>query len=443
MLIEFTFENYRSFKAKQTLTFAGDSEEEGLKGNYIPLEEALNCNKEELRIKSLPIVKVLALFGANASGKTNVLNALSALQNMVESSAKKVSPDEKIQEIDAFAGNESNPTSFEVKFALSGECYHYKIAATRESIIFESLKTLAVKKNSEERILFIREKKENDNSYTWEGEFKEKEITSRTLPNVLFLSKLIAENIAEKDKEMLAVFNWFNDTLDGINTPLNTNITSELFLENKEFTQKIKDFLITADIGVRDVQIKKNEEILSILDRISTEEKNKLMPYLEQYKINLIHEVEGKKFPFHWGLESKGTQVYFSLIGPLLHVLENGRILYIDEFETSLHPALQKELIKLFLNRDTNPKNAQIVFTTHNPLIWDESLLRRDQFWLTRKDDGGQSTLYPLLSKGIEQRYSETILNGYLSGRFGGIPNIKIRDVNFDNMLKTKKNKKQ
>jgi AAA15 family ATPase/GTPase len=425
MLIEFTFENYRSFKAKQTLTFTGDSEEEGLKGNYIPLEEALNCNKGELRIKPLPIVKVLALFGANASGKTNVLNALSALKSMVESSAKKVSPDEEIQEIVAFAGNESNPTSFEVKFALSGECYHYKIEATRKTIIFESLKTLAVKKNSEEKIFFIREKKENDNGYTWKGEFKEKEITSRTLPNVLFLSKMIAEN----NTEILGVFKWFKNALKDVQQ-LNVNSTSELFLENKESAQRIKDFLTTADIGIRDVRIKKNEEIFNILDSISTEEKAKLIPYIDRYKINLIHEVEGRKFPFPWEWESKGTQVYFSLIGVWLHMLENGGILCIDEIETSLHPALQKALIRLFLNRKTNPKNAQLVFTTHDPLIWDESLLRRDQFYLTQKDDKGLSTLYPLLAEGIEQRYFEPILEGYLSGRFGGMPNVNFVNKN-------------
>ena len=119
-------------------------------------------------------------------------------------------------------------------------------------------------------------------------------------------------------------------------------------------------------------------------------------------------------------MESAGTQRLFGLAGPLLKILEDGHAVCIDEFDTSMHPLMVMELLRLFLSEKENPKGAQIIFTTHNPLLLDISLLRRDQVWFTDKDKEGEGHLYPLTAYAPRKR--ESLIRGYLSGRYGAIP---------------------
>jgi predicted ATPase len=121
-----------------------------------------------------------------------------------------------------------------------------------------------------------------------------------------------------------------------------------------------------------------------------------------------------------WSLESAGTSRYFSLAGPWLDILSKGYVVCIDELETSLHPLMARELLRLFFCPKENPKGAQILFTTHNPLLLDATLLRRDQVWFTDKDSEGSSHLYPLTD--YSPRKGESLVRGYLAGRYGAVP---------------------
>jgi AAA15 family ATPase/GTPase len=139
-------------------------------------------------------------------------------------------------------------------------------------------------------------------------------------------------------------------------------------------------------------------------------------------KITLIHKAEGiDPVPLDFDKEeSEGTRRFFGLIGPWLNILDKGYTVFLDEIETSLHPVLVKELLKLVFSSQHNPKGAQVVFTTQNPLLLDNALMRRDQVWFTEKSPGVETHLYPLTD--FQPRRDEARERGYLAGRYGAIP---------------------
>ena len=143
----------------------------------------------------------------------------------------------------------------------------------------------------------------------------------------------------------------------------------------------------------------------------------------EKQKVLLSHRGRGPDaVPLPWESESTGTHRLFALAGPWLDILANGYTVCIDEIETSMHPLLVMALLRLLFSESTNPKGAQVIFTTHNPLLLDSTLLRRDQVWFADKDDHGEAHLYPLTD--YAPRRGESLVRGYLAGRFGAVPFI-------------------
>ena len=134
------------------------------------------------------------------------------------------------------------------------------------------------------------------------------------------------------------------------------------------------------------------------------------------------HENAGKKMKLEMGEESDGTKQLFGLSGHIAQALENGSTLFVDEVDASLHPVLVTEVIRTFLRPESNPKGAQLIFTAHNPCLLENGLLRRDQIWFTEKDGEGATALYPLSD--YSPRKDETVVSGYLSGRYSAIPVI-------------------
>jgi hypothetical protein len=193
------------------------------------------------------------------------------------------------------------------------------------------------------------------------------------------------------------------------------------------FRQRLVDILRHADLGITDartVEVVPDHAFDTLIsglgfppDKIEAIRRdNNTQPQL------LHHGASGKKFPLAWGAESAGTERLFNLVGPWLGILERGNIACFDELETSLHPAIVREILKLFFNDKSNPKGAQLLFTTHNPLMMDSTLLRRDQIWFADKDREGRSHLYPLTD--YQPRKGESLVRGYLSGRYGAVPII-------------------
>lgn len=422
MLLQFSVSNYRCFRERVTLNLAASGQDKTLPDNVI-----------ERKLPGVPgtrWLKGVALYGANASGKSTVLAALRAFQQMVQQSAKITDRKEPIAQIEPFAlcpGQPEVPTAFSAVFVMQGVRYEYRVAATRERIWHESLRAVP---KSKEQLWFCRDYDPTSDSYQWSPErpsgFKRNpQLEGYTLPNVLFLSKAIANNRTDLEP----VFRWLTDQLKFLDLSAlnllasNYLATLSLSLKRDELSATVLELLRHADLGIVQVGVVETAPLTALaesLKGLSAAQREMLlsqkMPLPE-----LSHRGSGDhQVPLPWGSESAGTQRFFSIVGPWLDILQNGYTVCVDELETSMHPLMVRELLKLIFSSEANPNGAQILFTTHNPLLLDATLLRRDQVWFTDKDDHGEAHLYPLTD--YQPRKGESLVRGYLSGRYGGVP---------------------
>jgi ABC-type transport system involved in cytochrome c biogenesis ATPase subunit len=420
MILQFSVSNYRCFRKLQTLNLAASSQDKSLPDNCI--------------VRDLPglsgkrWIKGVALYGANASGKTTVLKALEALAEMVKTSAKVTDPKEPIPQIEPFAlapGEPESPTAFAVAFVADGIRYEYRVAATRQRVWHESLRAFP---KTKEQLWFSRDWNAESDSYSWSPERptgfqRDVQLEGYTLNNVLFLSKAVANNRIELEP----VFRWFEEGLKVLDVSewgkLLTTFTLIMFQNQAPFQKRLGELLRNADLGVTGVQIL--EERTPSGNKYAGVPPEGSWEWMEDrwLKPELAHRANGAaELPLPWDSESAGTRQLFGLAGPWLDILSNGYTVCADELETSMHPLMVRELLRLFFNATENQKGAQILFTTHNPLLLDATLLRRDQVWFTEKDADGEAHLYPLTD--YQPRKGESLVRGYLSGRYGAVPFI-------------------
>jgi uncharacterized protein len=423
MLLQFSVSNYRCFRTRQTLNLAASSQDKSLTDNVI--ERNLPGVKEQRWLKGV------ALYGANASGKTTVLSALRALAELVRESAKMTDPKERITQIQPFAlcpDQPEVPTAFAIVFVADGVRYEYRVAATRERVWHESLRAFP---RSKEQLWFRREWNSSTASYEWSPErpsgfTRDPQLEGYTLDNMLFLSKAIASNRSDLEP----IFRWFKERLKFLDLSaqkgLDAGFSLQQVAEKTAHHSRIVELLRHADLGitgVRAIEQTPTEDMfdkLSILRDLPKESRDKLRN-LKWMDPELTHRGSaGSEVPLPWNAESAGTERLFALSGPWLDILENGYTVCIDELETSMHPLMVRELLRLLFSHKENPKGAQILFTTHNPLLLDATLLRRDQVWFTDKDSHGEAHLYPLTN--YQPRKGESLVRGYLSGRYGAVP---------------------
>lgn len=450
MILSFSFSNFRAFKELQTLNLDARKADKELPGNCFTPEVA--------SLKNASFVKAAALYGANASGKSSVLDALKFLATWVATSANIVDPEEPIHGIEPFAlGRESDvdPTAFGIVFITNGVRYEYRVAATSERIYHESLRVFRAPKP---QLWYSRDWDEQSQVYEWTPERPsdydpDLKMREFTLPNVLFLSKAISLG----DIQLYPIYLWFKEGLRFFDLSvqmrgLDNEFTIQEFEQSTAISQQVISLLSHADIGVIGVELPERDEaralmFLEIMDSISDgDSKHDLLyeefkrgdfsRYLETIRkgkkpsasspskrIKLVHrDSSGEGVSLPWSAESAGTRRLFTLAGPLLDILRKGQVVCIDEMDTSIHPKMVCELLRLVFSAKSNQGGAQIIFTTHNPLLLDPTLLRRDQVWFTEKDKEGKSHLYPLTD--FQPRKDESWARGYMAGRYGGIPYI-------------------
>jgi len=446
MLIEFSVENFRSIKEKVTLSMVASSDR-SLENNLI----------ESDVLKKDKLLKSAVLYGANASGKSNVLLALNFLEDLVTESHKY----QKGDKIDCSpfkldAEYISKPSKFEVVFIEKNIKYIYGVSVTYEKIVSEYLYYYPKGKKA---LIFERSK---TNDYKFSTDQKTQEfISERTLENVLYLSKSTQENFSKTSE----AFNWFKDTLEVMGPAEYLTLkdsTVKLLNEDPNLKAVILTALLEADLGINDVSASIEKIKMSEIDDLFSSPPNPpatndlenlnqedfkdltkhLMGFLklagkmagskeelETSEIKIFHKAldkEGKELsiPFDFNEESEGTQKLFSLIGLWIDALLNGRVLVVDELDVKLHYRLNEFLIKLFNDPTQNKSNAQLIFTTHNTNTLNLDLFRRDQIWFTEKNpEYGNTDLYSLAE--FNPRKDENIQKGYLLGRYGAIPFIK------------------
>ncbi|HTB84794.1 MAG TPA: ATP-binding protein [Candidatus Sulfotelmatobacter sp.] len=421
MILQFSVSNFRCFRKLHTLNFAASGQDKTLPDNCITTDLP--------SLEGKRWIKGVGIYGANASGKTTILAALEALAEMVTTSAKMTDPKEPIGQIQPFAlcpSESTPPTAFGVVFVAESVRYEYRVAATRERIWHESLRAFP---NKVEQLWFSRDWNPDTGNYAWSPERpsgfdRDRQLEGYTLSNMLFLSKAVASN----QTKLEPVFRFFKDRLVfldlGARSQMGAGFTLKQVEENTPLLSRIVELLRHADLGVTGVKAVEHRPPAKDLEELAASLPPEVQEQLRKERWmqpELTHRgSKAVEVALPWSLESAGTNRYFSLAGPWLDILSNGYTVCIDELETSLHPLMVRELLRLFFCPKENPKGAQILFTTHNPLLLDATLLRRDQVWFTDKDVEGESHLYPLTD--YSPRKGESLVRGYLSGRYGAVP---------------------
>ena len=420
MLLQFSVSNFRALRGLETLNLAASNYDKSLPQN------TLGPNLRGLKGKRW--LKGVALYGANASGKSTVIEAMKALSEWVGQSAKTTDPEERIPFVDPFALDaraKEEPTAFAMVFVMEKVRFEYRVAATKTLVIHESLRAWPLGK---EQIWFERDWNAERGRHDFSPEHptglpRNRDIEQRTLRNMLYLSKLVAEN----GKEVEPVFRWLVSRLKFMDLSARKSwgggfTLGQIRRKGEALKSRILEALRHADLGIVDALAIEDEDEPKWEQNGSSEFVKSLMqgdgPGL---KPQFFHQGPGDaKVPLEWEQESAGTRRFFTLIGPWLDILENGYTVCIDEIETSLHPMMVRELLKLLFHEQGDGSGAQVIFTTHNPLFLDGTLLRRDQIWFTDKGEEGASRLYPLSD--YQPRQEESLIRGYLAGRYGAVP---------------------
>ncbi|MGD9970271.1 MAG: ATP/GTP-binding protein [Sulfuricurvum sp.] len=418
MLVEFKVNNFRSIKDTATFSMLTSSKDEG--------------NSFEFRNYSL--LRSSIIYGANASGKSNLLKAMAFMSRLVLNHYKIIQSTDQLPHDPYLLSTETEDESstFEIVFFVGETKYRYGFEIDSEVVYSEWL--FADEKGKEAK-LFFRDTEEPD--YVNPNKFKEgydffnkKEEKIKIAKNQLFIWKCDREDDAIISKSILKWFNQFN-MIDGIDHKGYINFTmKQMKVEN--FREEIVKLVKTADIGINDIHMEEEDIPSEIIAQfpLSDDEKNKILNE-GGFKIPLLNTVH-QKFNQDGEIigsvvfelnedESKGTKKFFAMSAPILDTLQNGKILMIDELDASLHPILTQHLIKLFHDKDINKNNAQLIFVTHDTNLLKPELFRRDQIWLTEKDQYGATTIYSLAQfKNV--RKQEDFEKQYIQGKYGAIP---------------------
>lgn len=398
--------------------------------NHVKEMEELNTfnsimSKSDKIRKEIKLLKSSIIYGANASGKSNFIDALLFFKNFIINSVRN---SEKIN-VDKFMFNESCDTDtslFEIVFIHKDIRYRYGFEIDSSKIHNEWLFFSPLGKEAK---LFIRENNKFDiGEYYKEGNGLEK----RTRPDSLFLT-VSAEFNVEIAKEIVKWLTKIN-IISGLNNSGYMGYTLSN-LDNETFKNYVMNFMKIADIGIEDLSLREitnNEQIpTEVINNLKMKFDNKINVKdikLSTRKLLSIHKKFSednnsfKLVPFDFDRESQGTIKLFAIAGPIIDTLNNGKILIVDELDSKLHSLLTKFIIKYF-NSSENRKNSQLIFATHDLNLLDNQLFRRDQIWFTEKDRYGVSDLFSLSDYSV--RANSNFNKEYLLGQYGGIPFIR------------------
>lgn len=403
MILEFSIANFMSFKEKVTFSMLGNSSN-GLDDNYV-----MSNGKK--------ILKTVSIYGANASGKTNLFKVLTMVIFMLRSSnSNDINAKLPIVPFKFDKDSISSPSEFEIKFVVDDIRYVYGFIADENSIYEEYLYYYP---NGRETKIFDRTNI-NDYSFSQKDEKILNDIAMKNAANKFFIATATNWNF-EKTRipyKFLSVdINTFND-LGGLR-----ELALKEYLRNGDKLKTFAiDFLKKADFNIEDYKVIEtdipDDVMASIPDfiKIGMKEKPKVFTVLFRHvdsDIELSYEEE-----------SMGTQTIFCFIPFIMDALNNKRVIVVDELDKSLHPYLVEMIVQMFNDPDINKNGAQLIFNTHDTNLLKLNILRRDQIWFAEKDSvTGVSDLYPLSDFSV--RKTENVEKGYMLGRYGAVPFIK------------------
>ena len=423
MLIQFSVKNYTCFKEEAKLSMVAS--------NYDRTTRWTD-NVIEVPKFNLNLLRSAVIYGANASGKSRLLDAMAFMQRFIFSSQKDTQVGELIK-TEAFKLNtetENQPSLFEINFIIDNELFRYGFEVTQKAVVSE---WLYHRPNTKEVELFYRDYQ------TFDVHKKEKKLkllvdNDMVRDNALLLSVAAQNN----DKFAIKILNWIRMHFNILTEDSRFLGYSISKLNKKDSKHEILQFLKNADFNIVDLKpVVVNAEELP----------NEMPKRLKELLLKKINEDGDSVFSdvsvFHkkydvdnkavgvenFSLddnESLGTKRFFALSGPIINTLKDGKALIIDELDAKLHPNLVSKVVSFFNAMDTNPHNAQLIFNTHDRSLMSSELFRRDQVWFTKKDRYGAVTLYSLdgfkTDNGEKARNREDYETNYARGKYGAIP---------------------
>ncbi len=419
MLLRFSVQNYRSFRDRQEISLIASA----VKG----FPDAI-ADEGDL---GFGVLRALALYGANASGKTNLFRALSFMGGAVVGSQRHWAPEGGVP-VEPFLldeGSAQEASVFEVDLLLERTRYTYGFKLDSARVVSEWLYAYP---NGKRQRWFERQITEDPTFRFGKNLIGEnRAIQNLTRSNSLFLSAA-AQN---GHQQLLPIYKWFSTSLEVVSTAARQSLwmTTAKQYEEAEHKADLLKLLSAADLGIVDVEVTEEEldkklqtALRSLLSSFSDSEGSapEGMRIPPMPRIRLRHEAATGRHsvPLPFEDESEGTRMLFAMSGPILRVLRTGGVLCVDELDASLHSKLALGLVRTFNRAETNPRNAQLVFNTHDTNLLDAKILRRDQIWFAEKGTDGASRLYPLSD--FQPRKDENLERGYLQGRYGAVPYI-------------------
>jgi AAA15 family ATPase/GTPase len=417
MLVEFSVKNYRSFWGTQTLSMsAGSAKDLQEKNTFATPVEGVTG-----------LLRSAVVYGANGSGKSNLINALAFMQEFVLSSSKESQEGETIKRKPFLLHPDgpSQESEFEVVFLENDIRYQYGFAVTNTRVTHEWL--LVYPGNRAQR-WFERSYNPGKEKEEWYFGAKfsgpKKTWQDSTRSNALFLSTAVQLN----SEQLQSVYRWFHRlVIVGHGELIERGFTAEN-CEDEEKCQDILVFIKGAGIDVDEIAIKERKiGGLKFPSDMPDGLKNLLQKDLQGKTVKEVFFKHQLKNSDNFVLlplseESDGTQKLFAYAAPWLDVLHSGRVLVVDELDNSFHPHLVRFLLSLIHDPKSNTANGQLIFSTHDTSILDPKILRRDQIWFMEKDSDHATQLYPLTD--FHPRKKEALEKGYLQGRFGALPYI-------------------
>ena len=419
MLVNFTVKNYRSFKEERTFSMEASSIKE---------HEASVIKAGNQRLLPLTII-----YGANSSGKSNLIFALGVMLHVVKESVRLNESD--TLPYDPFALDEvsrSAPTLFEVQFIQGENRYRYGFEYTKKEIVSEWL--YENRFGEEEVELFIRSKDVIEVSEKAFPEGRGKE--DLTNANRLFLS-LVAQLKGEKSNVVMACVGECN-VVSGIETKRYENVTFKMFMEHLNGADEAQAFFKELQLGFNSFSVKRTdittEELASLpeLKRQQVEKEMSTHTFVDAITTHNIYNEDGQVVREHDfyrdEMDSEGTKKVIELSGPIFDTIINGKTLIVDELDAKLHPLLTRNIVLLFMDPERNKHGAQLIFATHDTNLLDLSVLRHDQIWFAEKDKVESTDIYSLVEfeeDGQEEPNNKhDIERDYIRGRYGAIPFI-------------------
>jgi len=414
MIIDFTISNFRSIKEKHIFSLFAEGSANHLKNNI-----AYPCDNK------IGILRTAGIYGANASGKSNLLLAFEALRYIICKSGDLKDGD-LIPCYEPYLLSDSTknaPTTFEIEFSTKNKRFLYSVSFTLDKIINESLDFYPVRQKAN---LFNRKKGQNWENMTFGAHYKGGKKKYAFFQNNSYLSK--AGNSADSPELIRSIYNYFRSNI--LHLGAEQKVQMQSWKDKPVLIQKVAQVLAKVDTGISGIEFKEEDVTGIDFPKNVPENIKRQILSAEKKKAFFLHQDDKNNIQkFSEKIESSGTIKLFNTIPMLIEAFNEGGILILDELDNSFHPHIAELIIQLFNDPLVNTNNSQLIFSTHNINLMSPKILRRDQIWFTEKNNGA-TTLCSLAEYDKSTVKTDSPYNKwYEEGRFGAIPNIDIGKI--------------